>query len=114
MKAAMKTIENFISFEPPCFYMAKDSELVKEVEKFLKKNEIRNYRIAYDRGIDHGEHPHFEVELNSSGTLERLSKKLNISLKNDCYSYKTILGIEGADYDLDIYKRMKIPVPGKK
>lgn len=107
----MRTVEKFISLEYPSFDMGKDSELVSKVEKFLQENKIRNYRIAYDRGIDHNERPYFEVELNSLRVLERMSKKLNTPLKNDGYSYKIILGVEDKDYDLSIYKRMKIPVP---
>lgn len=113
----MKAMESFISFEPPSFYMAKDSELVREVEDFLKENKVQEYLVKYDRGIEYTEHkahPKFEIEIKKSNVLKNLAENLNKKLTTDRYRRHHYLDIEGESYDIYVFNVIHNPKPRLK
>lgn len=105
----MKTIESFISFEPSSFCMAKDSELVKEVEGFLKENNINILEMTYDRSINFNGKPIFEVLTGNRDSLEKLATNMKSPLKKD-YDERSryeVLDIKRHDYNIHVYSRKK-------
>lgn len=109
-------MENFIKEEHfISSVMEKDSDLVREVEHFLKENRIDNYRIKYDRGIDFTEGwllpPLFEVETENLGALKDLSDKLNIPIKNDYYTLRQGFFVKDDKYQMHIYKKIPFDNP---
>ena len=104
----MKILEKFISIEPSHIIMTKDSELVKEVEDFLKENSIKSYLLRYDRGIyatEHENHPYFEIEIKNLKSLENMAKKLSIPVKQEYHRMHKCISIEKEQCSIYIYHR---------
>jgi|GEM_PF-3062605 len=102
----MNVMGKFISKPFLSFNMSKDSELVKEVESFLKEHKIDNYIMKYDRGIDfteHKSHPAFDVQTDALDALKSLSRQLKLDLKRDIYKRHEYLQIENKDYRIYLY-----------
>lgn len=97
---------SFIRGQDSIDSMAKDSDLIKEVESFLKEHKVDSYIMKYDRGIDfteHKTHPAFDIQTNALKALRGLSKELNIDFKKDIYRRHRYLEIENKDYRIYLY-----------
>ena len=106
----MKTMERFISNSFLSFDMAKDSELVKEVDDFLKEHSIKSYLMRYDRGIyatEHENHPNFEVEIKNLKSLENMAGKLGIPIVQEYHRMHKCIRIEKEQFNLYIYNKYK-------
>lgn len=89
--------------------MVKDSELVREVEEFLKEHNIKKYVIKYDRGVEftqHENHPAFEIETKNLKALKNLAEKLKMPLQEDLYRLHRHLTIQNDKYNLYIYNKI--------
>ncbi len=105
----MKTMESFISFEPSSFYMAKDSELVREVEDFLKEKKIEIVEMEYHRDFEHYMKPTFSVLTNNYKSLGKLAEetKSKFVTTYDERSYWKAISVKNDKYEIHIYHRGK-------
>ncbi len=103
------TIEKFISLDFASFDMAKDSELVKEVEDFLKEKGIGILEMEYSRDWKYNKEPTFEILTKNNGVLEKLSDEMKIPLRKDYdeRSWYKVLSVKNSNYNLSVYARKK-------
>ena len=102
-------MERFIKNTVSISDMTKDSELVREVEKFLEEKNIDILEMVYDRSITFDGKPTFEVLTNNPRALKNLSREYNVPLRNnyDTRSWYKVLDIQKDGSNLYIYLRDK-------
>lgn len=89
--------------------MAKDSELVKEVEKFLEEQNIGILEMEYHRDFEHDFKPSFSILTNDLKPLEKLASKMKteFSRNYDTRSYWKAITVKKGKYEIHIYHRGK-------
>jgi len=89
--------------------MAKDSELVREVEDFLKGKGIEILEMEYNRDSVHYMKPTFSVLTNNYKSLDKLARGMGLKLFSsyDERSYWKTARIENGKYDVHITVRGK-------
>lgn len=89
--------------------MAKDSELVREAEDFLKGKGIEILEMKYNRDSVHYMKPTFSVLTNNYKSLDKLARDMGLkflSSYDERSCWKTTK-IENSNYDLHITHRGK-------
>ncbi|MDP1854203.1 MAG: hypothetical protein Q8L26_08405 [Candidatus Omnitrophota bacterium] len=105
----MNIMEKFIRDQAFLSDMAKDSDLVKEVEKFLSSHNIDIVEMTYDRNVNFDGKPVFEILTRNKKALEKLSVEMKIPLRKDYdeRSWYNILNLNVNRCNVHIYNRKK-------
>lgn len=105
----INTIEKFIRTSNSLSNMAKDSDLVKEVENFLLSRNIDIVEMTYDRNVNFDGKPVFEILTRNKAAIEKLSTEMKIPLRKDYdeRSWYNVLNLNVNRCKVHLYSRKK-------